>query len=401
MGVFHTVRIVGVIAELNPPHGGHQFLFDALKSMGYTHLVVALSGCFVQRGEVAIFSKWDRAKWALEMGADLVVSIPVVHSVSCAERFAKAGVTILSGVGVDAIGFGSECGDICKLREILSTLDSAGVREKLGALLLQGHSLAAARARALELVLGTEAAENMLSPNNILALEYIRAIDSIDKNITPVTVGRTGVGHDKLIMSNDFTSASMLRRLIFNNDLGSTKRFLPIGVSTPLFKAALDGYILNLDTIDTLILGKWRTMPISDIAILPDVSEGLEFRLQSAIKRATTTAQLLELAKTRRYTRARLRRILVSGLLGITDHIQKKSPEYIHVLGMSDKGADILKKSSMPQSASLSKLANISKIAEQMIRLESVAGDIYAMSTKTRQECGLDFVTPLAKVGKL
>ena len=228
------MKSVGIIAEYNPFHNGHAYqLQKAKEASGADFAVAVMSGDFVQRGEPAMFEKRLRAKWALENGADMVITLPAPFALASAEAFALGGVTLLSRSGIaDSIAFGSECGDtdlLCRAADILSD-EPDELKALIRSNISRGLSYPDARARAFGEYLPSELASVFSSPNDILGIEYIRAIRRIDATLQPIAIGRTGVAHDSAHTCGGFTSASNIRRLIVSGESEHIKSYIPEGI---------------------------------------------------------------------------------------------------------------------------------------------------------------------------
>lgn len=316
------MKTAGIIAEYNPFHNGHKYHIEETKKLTDAEgIITVMSGHFVQRGEYAICDKWSRAKMAIKGGADLVVELPAAYSCQSAEYFAKGAVSILENLKCDYISFGTEAEnteDIIKIANFLKNPPN-DFRKKLEDNLKKGASYP----KALSDAIGND---TINTPNNVLAIEYLKQI----KNMKPVGVKRKGSLHD----GNG--SASDIRAKISANE--STDGLMPES-SSQILKNSLKA---DRDTFKKLVLYKLRTMSAEQLKEIPDVTEGLENRIIQMCHKATTIDNLCELIKTKRYTMARIRRILTNALLGITKNDIVKSPEYIRVLGMNKKGMEIL-----------------------------------------------------------
>ena len=204
--------MVAIICECNPFHNGHQYLFETAKRLTGEPVLAIMSGSFTQRGEVAVCSKFERAKIALEHGADLVVELPTVCAVARAQRFAQGGVSIADAFGAHYLAFGCECDDLSALRQAAFALSRADVNGEIARLMKNGAYYPQAVERAVRAVCGDRAADVLTAPNNILAAEYIRAL--VGSDIKPLPVRRVGVAHDSEIPSGGYCSASRLRRIL-------------------------------------------------------------------------------------------------------------------------------------------------------------------------------------------
>ena len=334
----------GIVAEFNPFHNGHKYLIDTIKNNGENTVTVVMSESFVQRGECACASPYARTKMALMCGADLVLSLPVPYATASAERFAFGGLSVLGGLGcVDALAFGAETNNAENLKKCADILVSGELSKALEKHLSEGVSFPVARQRAVEEISGKEIAEILSSPNNILGVEYIKAINKLGLNmgINPIT--RKGVEHDSEEAKGDFCSASAIRERLDKNE--SFKDFLP-EESRKILEEEIKNQKApaNYKRLEAAIFYKLRSMSAEDFKKLPDVSEGLEYRLCDAVKTALSLDEILEKVKTKRYTHSRIRRIVVCAFLGISKEDASAPVPFIRVLGFNEKGAKILKK---------------------------------------------------------
>lgn len=344
--------ISGIICEFNPFHQGHKHLIDCIKANNDS-VVCVMSGNLVQRGEFAIYNKFDRAKKALDNGADLVIEMPCVNSTLSAEGFAKAGVEILEATGIiDQIVFGAECDDIEKLKDIANQISiyDKEIKEELK----KGTSYPVARRNVIN-------SDILDYPNNILAIEYIKA-----SSIPCKAIKRIGKGHDT---DDDKYSASAIRK------------------SLPLSE------ICSMKNCESAILSKLRTMTADDFLQIDDVSEGLENRIVTAVRSATSLDELYDLIKTKRYTHSRIRRIILRSYLGITKDYSK-SPSYIRILGFNDKGKELIAK--MKRNSNLpiiSRYADIDKLdnnGKALLELECRCTDLYNLGFNSPLPCGTE-----------
>ena len=364
-----NLNVFGTIAEYNPFHNGHKYHLDEMRTSGATHIVVAMSGNFVQRGECAVYPKHYRAKAALENGADLVIEIPSYFSVSTAETFAMAGITLLDAIGVNTLSFGSECGDIDKIKKIAEKVSTDDFEKILSEKLSCGRTYAASFEEALREI-SEDLADIIKKPNNILGVEYVKAINKINSKIIPTTIKRAFVEHDDETVKDDFISASQLRQLIKNAE--DVVKFMPSSINTqPRF----------IEQFEDMILYKLRTMSVEDISRLPDVSEGLENRIYSAIKDSRSLQELFDNIKSKRYTHARIRRIIMSAFLGFEKNMFSK-PEYIRVLGFNEKGREILRAArNTAKLPVIMRYSNVTDDIRGLFDIESRCTDIYSLAT--------------------
>ena len=382
------MKIAGIIAEYNPFHNGHAFLAEKAREAGFSHVVAVMSGNFVQRGEPALIHHAVRTRAALECGADLVLQLPAVYAVSGAQSFAQAGIEILNGLGcVDALVFGSECGNADKIVAVSKMIYGEEIKPLIASELEKGITFASARENALR-SLDSEYADIIQSPNNILGVEYAAAIGRISSPIAPVTFARAGVDHDSANAAGGFASASLIREKIRAGD--SFDDFVP-EKAAEIYRNA---DIADMAKIENAILYKMRTVTAEELAKAPDISEGIENRIISAAKQATSLEELYMLAKTKRYTHARIRRIILNCFLNVSAEDLKIPAPYIRVTGFNEKGAQVIR--AAKESATLpiiTKAADLSKLdecAQRIFSLECTAGDVYSLCMKNRLPCGTE-----------
>ena len=372
------MKTAAIICEYNPFHNGHKYQIEQAK-LSHDAVVCIMSGSFVQRGDIAIFDKWTRADAALSSGCDLVIELPVCFSLNTAERFAYGGVSLADSLGiVDTLLFGSECGDIEKLKFSANLLlnEPPEISEEIKKYMQEGLSHPSAKTKAYSKVIDEDLIKE---PNNILGIEYIKATNAINSKIMPKTIKRNSVSHHDLNSSNEFASATLIRQLI--NENKDISQFVPVNYPKPI----------KTDKLNELIRYKLLEMSADEISHINDVSEGLENRIKEAIKECMTFDEICEYVKSKRYTLSRIRRILLSCLIGIDKNIAKNSPSYIRVLGATKKGLGLLS-----QIKEASQLPIISKTADfkgfdKSFDLDIYATDIY--NILHNKPTGEDFYT--------
>ncbi len=381
------MKVAGIVAEYDPFHNGHKYLIDCEKKAGATHIVVVMSGNFVQRGTPAAFPVEIRTRAALEAGADLVLQLPVNFAVSGAENFARGAVEILTATGiVDELCFGSESGNIEILKKASELLCENAADEAIISELSSGITYAKARENALKkLCPGAE--EAVAGANNILGVEYIKALKKTGSSITPVTFKRVGAEHDSGEKTDNTASASEIRRLITAGE--DYKKYLPDEVY-PLFDSSKN--TVDFNKFETAILYKMRTVSAEEAALAADVSEGIENRIIAAAGQAASLEELYSSAKTKRYTHARIRRIVLSLLLGITREDAALRVPYIRIMGIGENGSELVKAmktaASLPVLSKTSDISQAGKEARRVFELESRATDIYSLIREPVQACG-------------
>lgn len=389
----------GIIAEYNPFHNGHRFHIERTKAQnGGRPVIVAMSGWFVQRGDVAAYDPYTRAKWALENGADMVLMLPVMFSMAQAERFAVGGVSLLNSTGiVDSLSFGVECGDVTVLGRLAESLkaESAEYRAALASALSSGKSFPSARSAALCATLGEANARILSCANNILGIEYINAIAKLNASIVPMAVMRTGAQHDSAGAENGSMSASAIRAALFGGNISAICHAVPEDVYSTVF----DLNMMNIESLSQAVIYALRRLSPSDIAALPDVAEGLENAIYSACRESSGFAELTMSIKSKRYTLSRIRRICINTLLGITknDYARHPLPEYIRVLGARREALPLIgemaKKAPLPLVACRVDYDKLSESAKAAFDRDVFAAEAAQLNGKAISEFKRKFIT--------
>ncbi len=387
---------IGIIAEFNPLHSGHKYIIDCAKADGNT-VICALSGNFVQRGDIAILSKEERAKAALICGADIVAELPVLWSMSTAQNFALGGVWQLYCLGCDTIMFGSECGDINALKDaadiLLSDRFAALVTEKAKS----GVTFAVAREQAA-MELGVDF-RLLRGANDNLGIEYIIAAKKLNLNIDFRCVTRQGAAHDSDEIVGGYVSASFIRENLLKGNIGYTERFMP-----PVLRGKVNECdIADISRLERAILCTLRTKSVADFKSLPDLSEGLENKLHFSLRVAGSLNELYNMIKTKRYTLARVRRLVLSAFLGLDNEFFMVTPPYVRLLGFSKTGEQHLKNfaSIIPIITRAAQIKELDAAAQKVFDVEARATDIYALAFHTPLECGAEFKRKLFKTEEL
>ena len=366
-------------------------LAEKARKAGATHIVAVMSGNFVQRGDIAVFSHGTRAEAALACGVDLVIQLPCVYALSGAQSFARAGVEILNALGcVDELVFGSECGDVDKIISAAECVYGDEIIPHIKSELDKGVSFATARENALRFI-NEEAADIIKHPNNILGVEYVAAIKKAGSKMKLVTFPREGAEHDGADTNGNIASASHIRKTI--EEGGEWKSFVP-EKAAEIFDRALqnrEGPVF-LKNAENAILYSARMHSREDLAKAPDISEGIENRIYDASRKAVSLNELYDIAKTKRYSHARIRRIVLNSFLGITAKDSSIPVPYIRVTGFNSNGAEILRKvkgeTGLPVITKAADLSSLSEEAERIFAIECKAGDIYSLCQPEIKPCG-------------
>lgn len=334
------MQVCAIISEYNPFHTGHLYQITEVRRRLPGCLIVSImSGNYVQRGEPALWDKYLRAQCAVKAGGpDLVIELPITAALSSAEGFAQGGVQLAAALGcVTHLAFGCETGTEESLMRLAACLDSAAFDDQLRRQLASGISYAQAASRAAA-ALCPDCASLLDSPNDILAVQYCRALRKINPAILPLAVRRYGAAHDGAPV-DDIPSASYIRSLFHSGDDAAAIALLPDS-SHEIGKTARRHSWADFDDAALRYL---RRLPPAYFRTLPDVSEGLENRFSAACRDATNLTELWEHARSRRYPLSRIRRLTLCAYLGITDALASLSPSFLTVLAMNRQGRQILK----------------------------------------------------------
>jgi predicted nucleotidyltransferase len=388
----------GIIAEYNPFHSGHMYHIEATRAAGATHIVAVMSGDFVQRGEAAVVSKWARAEMALRCGADLVIQLPLPWSAASAQQFALGAVQALDALGcVDMLSFGSESGDLCALQAAAQAADDPDIAQRTRELMSDGRSYACAREHAVRLE-NPVAADALGRPNDTLAVEYMRALKEICSGIVPFAVTRTGAAHDSSEPEGETASASHIRSLLLSGRTEDALRYMPPDAAAVLCREIDAGYApCSLSLAESAVLAHLRRMSAEDFARLPDISEGLENRLYACARDCTSIEDIYSSVKSKRYTHARIRRLVLAAFLGLEKSHSYGGIPYLRVLGMNSRGREILSAAKplakLPLITRAKSVFSLDKHACSVFNLECRASDLFALMSPRKKTCGSEQTT--------
>ena len=372
------MKTIGIICEYNPFHLGHLGHIEKTKEIidEDACVICVMSGNFVQRGDFAILNKHARAKMAVLCGADIVIELPTPYALLSAGGFAKAGVYLLESLGVcDYISFGSESGDIETLTNAANVIKSDEAESYIKDGLSEGLSYAAAQQRAADAILG-EKSFIFNTPNNLLAIEYIKALDEIGAKMKPLTVQRTGGAHD----SDTGYSATALRKTLIRGEVPIAQ--MPgAAVAVCLEEIVLGRGAISMADAEPAILSRLRN--IESFTNLPGATDGLDRRFLKYAKVMPSVNSILESIKTKRFAMSRIRRMMMCAVLGITSDDIKNMPAYIRILAMSKKGMTTLRRISktaaLPVITKPASVFKQNKQVERAFKLEAAATDFYAL----------------------
>lgn len=405
-------KVLGIIAEYNPFHNGHLFhLNESKKLTGSSYTVAIMSGNFAQRGNTSIIDKWSKAKSAIECGVDLVVELPVLYSTSSAENFAEGAIKILDSLKVvDYLSFGAETADINLLNNIATVLNEEPKEYKslLSEELKKGLSYPKARENSLMIYLNDiKKYSNVLSsPNNILGIEYIKALKKYNSIIQPIAMPRHESEHNDLNYHGNIASSTAIRNITKNNGFDILRKLMPEPSYTNLIKNIKVGHVVpDLSVFEKEIIFNLRKMSIYDISQLPDVSEGLEFAIKNAANSCNSLVELLNIIKSKRYTQTRIQRILLYSLLGITKKdiaISKKTQPYVRVLGFNEKGKYLISEVAKANPklniiTSVKKFTdkNLNRNLKSMLEKDIWATDVYTIGYEYDSWSNLDYTNKI------
>lgn len=380
------MSVIGIVCEFNPFHKGHKYLIDTVKKEDDT-VVCVMSGNFVQRGEPALFPKDARVKAALLNGADIVLELPFVYATASAEIFAHNAVKILNDFGCEKLAFGTENADISSLYNAVEILNDKEFDLKIKHYLEEGVSYPAARQRAFN---EYDVDFDISTPNNILALEYVKAIKKLNSKMTPIPVARVGAGYNDTKSVDGIASATHIRQLI--NNVEDFSQFIPENTVEIYNKELKNGNYVSIEKYNLAALALLRSKLNKDVSCIANMAEGLENRIKSAIKESTSLEEIYDKAKTKRFTHSRIRRAVLSLAIGVTADDLKIQAPYCRLLGLNKPSAEIMGTlaagSKLPFVASYSDILNLkSADAEKIFALENKAGDFYSLIMQKTAEC--------------
>lgn len=405
------MKICGIVAEYNPFHNGHKYHLEKTKELtGCDAIICIMSGNFIQRGLPALFDKWTRTKMALENGVDLVIELPTFYATASAEYFARGAISLLDGLNVtDMLSFGNSCNDIEILKRIANVLylEPDGYKKELQKEIKKGVSYPIARSKSLQSFLKKEINPKVLSTilldsNNILGIEYLKALLYCNSSITPVSIERKGGDYNSIHIEDNICSATGIREMLFNNQLESIKNVMPQSSYEIMNNEIINGKSpMFINNFEKEIFYELRKSSITDLANIVDVSEGLENVMKKASNECSNINELIETIKSKRYTKTRIQRLLIHSLLGITkdnNELYKHNPGYIRVLGFTKTGEKILSKisnkSNLPIVTSVSKFLKVAnETSRNMIEKDILATNIYNLGYQvpTYKKANVDY----------
>ncbi|MEG0872686.1 MAG: nucleotidyltransferase [Clostridia bacterium] len=396
------MKVLGIIAEYNPFHKGHEYHIQKSKEItGADFVIVIMSGSFTQAGNISIYDKFTRAKVATNYGADLVIELPTIYATSSAEYFAKGAVNILDKLGVvDCICFGSESADIQKIKEISNIIltNEKNIWKDISLNFKNGVSFAFARKAALSSYLDSNQIDTIESPNNILGLEYVKAITMLKSSIMPFCIKRESSNFNEIKLDTraSFTSATSIRNEIYNfaiekNRIPNTenieilKNYLP----TLMFKVIQQDSPLFNELYFSILKYNILNLGMDNLKTIQGITEGLENRIYSCINTSKTYSQFIQNIKSKRYQMSKIKRVLISILLNISkdyfENMTNKNLAYAHILASNENGKKLLsmisKNSNIPVISSINDkvLNSLNEDIKSSIKLDILSANIHSI----------------------
>lgn len=405
-------RVLGIIAEYNPFHNGHLYhIAKSKQETGAQYAIAIISGNFVQRGNTSIINKWVKARMALLNGIDLVIELPTIYSISSAENFAEGAIKIFNSLGiVDTISFGMEASDISTLNNIANVLYNEP-KEYITILsheLKKGNSFPKARENALLMYLNDikRYANVLAGSNNILGIEYLKALKRTKSTINPIGIRREKVLYNDKYIVDEFASATAIRKMLLTKELNDISKVMPRSTYLLLGDELKKGhYVIDISRFEKEIIYTLRKMTVEDIEKLPDVSEGLEHSIKNAADSCNSLDEFINIVKTKRFTQTRIQRILLYALLGIDKkqmEMSKKITPYVRVLGFNNRGKELISEM-MSLNPKLNVVTSVKKYIDtianknlkEMLEKDILATNIYTLGYYADSYSNLDYTNKI------
>jgi len=394
------MKICGIVAEYNPFHNGHKYQIEKAKEItGCDSILVLISGNFVQRGAPAIYNKWDRANVACENGADIVIELPVIYASSSAEYFASGAISLLNNLGcIDYLCFGCENDDI----ELLTKLSDILIKEPksyksiLNSELKKGINYPKARSNSLKQYFQNEIDENvleetLLNPNNILAIEYLKALSKTNSTIIPIAIKRKDAPYNSNEINGKYASSTAIREFLDKDEISKIHKVCPSSSLKMIANNLSQGlHPMTINNYEKEILYRMRTINENELNEILDVSDNIDNVLRKSIATSSTIDELINSIKSKRYTLARIQRILIHTLLDIkTNYVNKykETPQYARVLSMNQKGKKIISKinkySKIPVVTSVANfMKKCTQEQKEMLEKDILATNVYMLGNE-------------------
>ena len=373
------MKTIGIICEYNPFHNGHAHQLHTLTQLHPDALrICIMSGSFVQRGEPAIFSKFDRARWAILGGADIVIELPTLYSTGSAQLFGTGAIRMVKALAIDALSFGSETADLDALIDIAKRTDCESTQEQLRTYIKEGMSYGAAFRKALD-------TEILNTPNALLGLEYIRAGLAYNAKLEYIPILRTSNHHEETL-TDELPSGTALRQLITStgNLSSQLQATIPPSIASDMTQVTENGNYVNYNRYYDMVHSLSRRTTPKELEKLGDFSEGIEHLWSKAAQQTSWTTATEEI-KSKRYTYARLQRMGAYLTLGITKDVlqnaMEEGPQYARLLAFNDRGRQWLRNEyEIPLIQKWAKAPNeLSALGQTMHHIDTLATDIQVL----------------------
>lgn len=390
------MKIAGIICEYNPFHNGHSYQIKRVRESGATHIVCVMSGNFVQRGECAFADKWTRAKTAVLGGADLVVELPTPWACSAAENFARGGVSLMKELGIDLLSFGCETEDESLLKKAAHAVDSPKISKLVKMKISEGMIYPRALQEAVSEVFGTETSKLLSSPNNILAVEYIRQAEKLGGTFSFLPIERIGTHHDSPTPQDDaITGALSIRN--FERIEDASHFVSPKTLSELLAQKEKGLFPCKVEFADRAVMAVLRAYTPDDFKLFVPDENGLAERLFSSSRKAETVSELTNDVKVKSITQAAVRRAIMLSFLKIKKDVAQGEIPYVKILATNEKGLEILRKrpGSLPTVVRKKDAENLSERGKEIYRLECDCTDKFSLFSNRIAPCSREMTSQI------
>ncbi len=384
--------IAGIVCEYNPFHKGHLYHINKIREADGNFIVCVMSGNYVQRGECAVADKWLRAKSAVLCGADVVIDLPTPWSCSSAETFARGSVGLLMNFGIDMLSFGCESDNTDLLIKCARAADDKAVADIIKIETAKGVTFPAAKQKAIGELYGVSCAELLASPNNTLAIEYIRQLMKYGEERDILPVKRQGTHHDSEETKEGYASASKIRSLPFGE---KWSEFMPEEAYMLYSQGSKTGYLpCSVKNCERAIISKLRSIPKEEYSLYVTDETGLASRIYEAAKAADSLDSLYDKAKSKNYTMSRVRREVMNLYLGVNKQWSEGIPPYIKILAANERGLSLLAKvkenSALPIITKHSEAEKLSGKAKEIYEVECRSTDLFSLMSEKIRACNLE-----------
>lgn len=393
---------IGIIAEYNPFHNGHLYQIKKAKELtGADTVIAVMSGNFTQRGETSLVNKFEKTKIALQNEVDMVIELPTIYSISSAENFALGGIKILNEIGnIDYLVFGIEEDNLQELQAIADVLvnENDEFKSKIKTELDKGNSYPKAREITLKKVLLSENMKDIMQkPNNILAIEYLKALKITNSRIKPFAIKRKNSMHHDNNINENYASGTYIRKLFIENNFDEISKVVPKYTYERLSELKSHGtYVTSINDFSDIVIYKIRMMTKEEISKIADINEGLENSIKLASTTCKTIDEIIDKVSTKRYTKTRISRILTYILLDITKsdmEQSKKNDPYIRVLGINKKCEEILSTINNNKLITSLKKFEENNGENELLNIDKKATEIYTIKYPKSVDANLDYTS--------